>query len=198
MSVLRREIDGLMSRDWRSRRRINQGWFPNESRRNFPVRISNEGITLAADWADHTLGGRRGGRGAHDAYKRKDTRRKVIEVILGQFLSLPFLHNIENPIYFFRPLRMIAVTGHIGDFASNWNNPDVPRPAGFLQHYQNETYNFYLRRLFYRVTHQVVTNLPLTPKQKFRFGLAWLWPKPKQNFCFDVNLRFYTTWCVTL
>ena len=25
----------------------------------------------------------------------------------------------------------------------------------------------------YRVTHQVVTNLPLTSKQKFRFGLAW-------------------------
>ena len=26
--------------------------------------------------------------------------------------------------------------------------------------------------IVYRVTHQVVTNLPLTSKQKFRFGLA--------------------------
>ena len=39
----------------------------------------------------------------------------------------------------------------------------------------------------YRVTHQVVTNLLLTSKQKFRFGLVC------QNFCFDVNGRFATT-----
>ena len=40
----------------------------------------------------------------------------------------------------------------------------------------------------YRVTHQVVTNLPLASKQKFRFGLAC--PDlalPKLNFCFEGN-----------
>ena len=35
----------------------------------------------------------------------------------------------------------------------------------------------------YRVTHQVEPNLPLTSKQ---------------NFCFNVNRRFGSTWCVTL
>ena len=41
----------------------------------------------------------------------------------------------------------------------------------------------------YRVTHQVVTNLPLTSKHKFCIGLA----RPKRNFCSDVNGRFVTT-----
>ena len=51
----------------------------------------------------------------------------------------------------------------------------------------------------YRVTHQVVTNLPLTSKQKFRFSLARPGQaRPKQNFCFEVNGRFITTWHVTL
>ena len=36
----------------------------------------------------------------------------------------------------------------------------------------------------YRVTHQVVQNLPLPSKQKAR---------PKRNFCFEVNGRFCTT-----
>ena len=51
----------------------------------------------------------------------------------------------------------------------------------------------------YRVTHQFVTNLPLTSKQKFCFCLAWPGQaRPKRNFCFEVNGRFPTTWCVTL
>ena len=52
----------------------------------------------------------------------------------------------------------------------------------------------------YRVTHQVVTNLPLTSKQKlFCFGLARPGQvRPKWNFCYEVNGRFVTTWCVTL
>ena len=42
------------------------------------------------------------------------------------------------------------------------------------------------------VTHQVVANLLLISKYKFRFGPAFLaWPK--RNFCFDVNGRFVTT-----
>ena len=44
---------------------------------------------------------------------------------------------------------------------------------------------------FYRETHQVVTNLPLTSKQKLCFGLARpVQARPKQNFCFAVNGRF--------
>ena len=51
----------------------------------------------------------------------------------------------------------------------------------------------------YRVTHLVDSNLPLTSKQKFRFGLACPdLARPKQNFCFDVNGRFESTRCVTL
>ena len=46
----------------------------------------------------------------------------------------------------------------------------------------------------YRVTHQVVTNLPLTSKQKFSFGLAWSGlTRPKQNFGFEFNGRFCTS-----
>ena len=45
-----------------------------------------------------------------------------------------------------------------------------------------------------RVTHQVESNLPLTSKQKFRFGLSWSGQaRPKQNFCFDVNGKFGST-----
>ena len=46
----------------------------------------------------------------------------------------------------------------------------------------------------YRVTIQLVQNLLLTTKPKFRFGLAW--PglvRPKQNFIFEVNGRFGPT-----
>ena len=46
----------------------------------------------------------------------------------------------------------------------------------------------------YRVTHQVVTNLPLTSKHKFRFGLVRSGQaNHKQNFCSEVNGRFITT-----
>ena len=51
----------------------------------------------------------------------------------------------------------------------------------------------------YRATQHVGSNLPLTPKQKFRFGLACPdLARPKQNFCFDVNGRFEVSCCVTL
>ena len=49
-------------------------------------------------------------------------------------------------------------------------------------------------KVSYRVTHHVVQNLPLTAKQKLHFGLAWLGlARPKRNFCFEVNGRFWTT-----
>ena len=45
----------------------------------------------------------------------------------------------------------------------------------------------------YRVTEQLVKNLPLTSEQKFRFGLACPdLARPKRNFCFEVNGRFCT------
>ena len=51
----------------------------------------------------------------------------------------------------------------------------------------------------YRVTNQVVQNLQLTSKQKFRFGLTWPGlDRPKRNFCFEVNGRFCTTRFVSL
>ena len=53
--------------------------------------------------------------------------------------------------------------------------------------------------LHYRVTHHVRQNLLLTSKQELSFGLAWPGQaRPKRNFCFDVNWRFWRTWCVTL
>ena len=43
----------------------------------------------------------------------------------------------------------------------------------------------------YRVTIQLVANLPLTSEQKFRFGLVRPGQaRPKGNFCFEVNRRF--------
>ena len=46
----------------------------------------------------------------------------------------------------------------------------------------------------YRVTIPLVQNLPLTSKQKFRFGLARPGQaRPKRNFCFKVNGRFVTS-----
>ena len=55
-------------------------------------------------------------------------------------------------------------------------------------------YHKYICHNFYGVAHQVVMNLPLTSKQKFRFGLACLGlARPKWNFCYDVNGRFVTT-----
>ena len=51
----------------------------------------------------------------------------------------------------------------------------------------------------YRVTIQLVQNLLLTSKLKFRFGLARPGQaRPKRNFCFEVNGRFCTAWLVTL
>ena len=41
----------------------------------------------------------------------------------------------------------------------------------------------------YRVTIQLVANLLLTSKHKYRFGLAW----PKLNFYFEANWRFATS-----
>ena len=42
----------------------------------------------------------------------------------------------------------------------------------------------------YRVTHLVDSNLPLTSKQKFCFGLARSGQaRPKRNFCFEVKGR---------
>ena len=63
---------------------------------------------------------------------------------------------------------------------------------------QFSEYTFYARQpsLFhhfinYRVTHHVRQNIPLTSKQKFRFGLARpAHARPKRNSCFDVNRRF--------
>ena len=49
---------------------------------------------------------------------------------------------------------------------------------------------FYSRNapnIFYRAIHQVMTNLPLTSKQKFRFGLAW----PSQA---QAELLFRSQW----
>ena len=53
----------------------------------------------------------------------------------------------------------------------------------------------YISLIFmYRVTIQLVTNLPLTSKQKFHFGLARpLHARLKQNLCFEVNGRFVTS-----
>ena len=46
----------------------------------------------------------------------------------------------------------------------------------------------------YRVTIQLVANLPLTSKQKFHFGLARPGQsRPKRNFSFEVNRRFATS-----
>ena len=46
----------------------------------------------------------------------------------------------------------------------------------------------------YKVTHHVVRNLPLTSKQKFRFGLARQGQaRPKRNFCFDVKWEVLTS-----
>ena len=51
----------------------------------------------------------------------------------------------------------------------------------------------------YRVTIQLVQNLPLTSKQKFLFCLDWPGlARPKRNFCFKVNGRFCTSRMVTL
>ena len=51
----------------------------------------------------------------------------------------------------------------------------------------------------YRVTHLVDSNLPLTSKQKFCFGLTRSGQaRPIRNFCFDVNWRFESRRCVTL
>ena len=44
----------------------------------------------------------------------------------------------------------------------------------------------------YRLTIELVTNLPLTSKQNFR--LAWpVLARPKHNFCYVVNRRLVTT-----
>ena len=48
----------------------------------------------------------------------------------------------------------------------------------------------------YRVTIQVVTNLPLTPKQMLR--LKYMLLILKRNLCSDVNRMLDTTWMVTL
>ena len=53
--------------------------------------------------------------------------------------------------------------------------------------------------MFYRVTHLLVQNLPLTSKVKFRFGLACPGlARPNRNFTFEVNVRFCTRRWVTL
>ena len=75
-----------------------------------------------------------------------------------------------------KELRKGGPTGKVGD-----NSPSaspVLTPKGFI----------------YRVTNQVVTNLPLTAKQKIHYGLARPGKaRPKQNFCFEVMGRFVTT-----
>ena len=54
--------------------------------------------------------------------------------------------------------------------------------------------NFLNAKGIYRVTHHVDSNLPLTSKQKFHFGLACLdLARPKQNFCSDDKGRFEST-----
>ena len=51
-----------------------------------------------------------------------------------------------------------------------------------------------LFRARYRVTIQLVGNLPLTSKQKFHFGLARPGQaRPKRNLSFEVNRRFVTS-----
>ena len=55
------------------------------------------------------------------------------------------------------------------------------------------------RKTMYRVTIQLMANLPLTSKVKFCFGLACPGlARPKWNFCFEVNGRFATSGMVTL
>ena len=50
------------------------------------------------------------------------------------------------------------------------------------------------RPALYRVTIQLVANLPLTSEQKFRFGLDRPGQaRPERNFCFEVNGRFATS-----
>ena len=44
-----------------------------------------------------------------------------------------------------------------------------------------------------RLTIQVVTNLPLTPKTNVAFKYSYKLLILKRNFCFDVNWRFVTT-----
>ena len=59
---------------------------------------------------------------------------------------------------------------------------------------QNMLSYFYGPKLMYRVTIQLVANLPLTSKQKFCFGLAWPGlARPKRNLCSEVNGRFATS-----
>ena len=49
------------------------------------------------------------------------------------------------------------------------------------------------------MTIQLVQNLLLTSRQKFRFGLARPGQaRPKRNFCLEVNWRFCTSGMVTL
>ena len=59
-------------------------------------------------------------------------------------------------------------------------------------------FSFCMRPMYW-VTQQVGSNLPLTSKQKFRFSLTCPdLARPKQNVWFDVNRRFESTRCVTL
>ena len=64
----------------------------------------------------------------------------------------------------------------------------------YVANFHNQTSRFEGLCTIIRVTHQVVTNLPLTSKQKFSFGPARPGQaRPKRNFCFEVNGRFVTT-----
>ena len=76
-------------------------------------------------------------------------------------------------------------------------NADSPKRKGFGKGIATSDITCKVRKKVYdkyRVTHQVEPNLPLTSKQKFRFGLA----RQKQNLCYDVNGRFGSTWSVAL
>ena len=73
----------------------------------------------------------------------------------------------------------------------------------WCQKYRNDTTNILLSNAslrdlrvtyIYRVTIQVGPNLPLTTRQKFRFGLTRPgWARLKRNFCLEVNGRFGPT-----
>ena len=70
------------------------------------------------------------------------------------------------------------------------NKPNEEIPGGDCEGYI---------QCYYRVTHLLDSNLPLTSKDKLRIALACPdLARPKWNFWFDVKRRFESTRCVTL
>ena len=75
-----------------------------------------------------------------------------------------------------------------------WHQVFHPHSVSFEIDANTRSNIMWLLQMKYRVTHHVRQNLLLTSKQEFRFGLAWAGlARPKRNFCFKVNGRFWTT-----